>query len=189
MTSYDVENCKIHVLCDDITNLPFKVDVIVNAANERLLGGGGVDGAIHRAAGIGLVQECEKIKVKSSGNRCDCGQIEVTQPHGLSDKCSYIFHAVAPRYKMLSDKNHAQSLLKSCYTMSINVAESLKCKAIAFPCLGTGIFEYPFYEASNVALEAIIKATNYCNDFEIYLVCFTPEDAEMMNKIVASYAN
>jgi len=134
---------KITVKKADITTL--KVDAIVNAANHTLMGGGGVDGAIHLAAGSELLNECEKL------GGCETGQAKITKGYNLPAK--HIIHAVGPIYGVC----HGQEakLLASCYTNSLDLAKQNKLKTIAFPCLSTGAFRYPRDEAAKIATDTV----------------------------------
>lgn len=134
---------KITVIRGDITKL--NVDVIVNAANKTLLGGGGVDGAIHRAAGSDLLEECKAL------GGCETGDAKVTKAYNLQAK--YIVHTVAPVYG--EENGREGELLSSCYAKSMNLAEQLRAKSIAFPCIGTGAFRHPHAEAAKIAIETV----------------------------------
>ena len=135
---------KIKVILGDITKLGSEVEAIVNAANEDLLGGGGVDGAIHRAAGLELLEECRTL------GGCEPGDAKVTKAYNLKQK--YIIHTVGPRY--CSNPNPAETL-RSCYIKSLQIADKLGVKTIAFPSISTGVFAYPLEEASKIAINAI----------------------------------
>lgn len=155
----------IFVIKDDITKVPF--DAIVNAANTTLLGGGGVDGAIHKAAGIKLHLECLQL------GGCKEGEAKFTKGYNLPSP--YIIHTVAPRY----DHRNADAcfdILRKCYENSLKLAEQLDIKRIAFPCIGTGIYHFPQYGAMKIATSTVIEFINAHPDFEVTFVCYLNED-------------
>ena len=155
----------IRIVYMDITKIGHKADVIVNAANETLLGGGGVDGAIHRAAGPALLEECRLL------NGCRPGEAKVTKAYNLDNK--YIIHTVGPRY--YSD-SHPEETLFNCYYNSLLLAESLKVKSIAFPSISTGVFGYPLKEASEICLRAL-ESFPYKNIETVYICLYLDKEA------------
>ena len=136
----------IEVIFADITKLGRKVDAIVNAANESLLGGGGVDGAIHRAAGPELYKECLSL------GGCKPGEAKATKAYKLDNK--YIIHTVGPRY--WSNDNPSETLYQ-CYLNSLLLADSLNLESIAFPSISTGAFGYPLDEATEICAKALFS--------------------------------
>jgi O-acetyl-ADP-ribose deacetylase (regulator of RNase III) len=140
-------NDKISVIRTDITTL--QVDAIVNAANETLLGGGGVDGAIHRAAGRELVRECESL------DGCDTGDAKITSAYKLP--CRKVIHTVGPVYYSTKRQGKHTSLLQSCYRRSLDLAAENGCKSIAFSALSTGVYGYPSNEAAETAIGEVKK--------------------------------
>ncbi|MFH1776573.1 MAG: O-acetyl-ADP-ribose deacetylase [Candidatus Omnitrophota bacterium] len=141
---------------------------IVNAANKRLVPGGGVDGAIHRAAGPALWEECRTL------GGCNIGQAKITRAYNLPNK--YVIHTVGPVYK---GKRDDAIMLKNSYRNSLKLADEQEIKSIAFPALSTGAFGYPLEDAAEVALKTIIE---YLNDLtRIELVCMVLHDSKAFN--------
>lgn len=138
-------NDKISLIRTDITKL--ETDAIVNAANESLLGGRGVDGAIHKAAGRGLLDECSDL------DGCDTGDAKITGAYRLP--CKKVIHAVGPVYYSTKCKGMHTTLLQSCYTRSLDLAVESECKSIAFSALSTGVYGYPSGEAAETAIQAV----------------------------------
>lgn len=160
MKSISIEIC-------DITNL--SVDIIVNAANKSLLGGGGVDGQIHRKAGKGLLEECKKL------NGCETSEAKMTDAYNLP--CKKVIHTVGPVYKV---GNNNEEKLSKCYINSLKLAEEYRVQnnleeiTIAFPCISTGVYGYPKKEAAKVVLDTL-NTLNYSN-INVILSCYNESD-------------
>ena len=162
----------IKVIQYDITDLD--VDVIVNAANTTLLGGGGVDGAIHRAAGPRLLEACRQL------GGCPAGEARITP--GFCLKAKWVIHAVGPVWHG-GDQGEPQ-LLESCYRSAIRLAQEARVRSIAFPCISTGVYHYPEGDAARIA----IKVMRECDkDFRtIVACCFDAESAGIYRKFLGS---
>ena len=161
----------ITVLIADITTL--KVDAIVNAANRSLLGGGGVDGAIHRAAGPRLLKECRKL------GGCETGEVKVTAAYNLP--CEHVIHTVGPVWQ--GGAEGEAGLLRNCYMNSLAAAFELGVARIAFPAISTGIYGYPVEQAAKVSLSAIQESENKPAD--ILLACFDNATADCYRRLLA----
>lgn len=162
---------KINLVYGDITKLE-NIDVIVNAANKRLLGGGGVDGAIHFAAGKELAIEC------SSLGGCETGEAKITKAYNLPYK--NIIHTVGPIHyndDWAKEHNYNQAeLLKNCYKNSLLLAKKHNLTKIAFPSISTGAYDYPIEEASEIAINTVKEFLKENKEFEITFVLFEYED-------------
>ena len=151
----------------DITTL--LVDAIVNAANESLLGGGGVDGAIHRAAGPELLRECEKL------GGCKTGDAKITRGYRLPAK--HVIHAVGPVWD--GGTSGEPQLLASCYRRSLELAVENGIATIAFPGISTGVFGYPIEKAARVALQAVRSSSALGKIEEVTFCCFSERDLDI----------
>lgn len=161
---------KVRVIKDDITKV--RVDAIVNAANKTLLGGGGVDGAIHEAAGPMLYDECEKI------GGCETGEVKITGGYKLPAK--YIIHTVGPVYNS-AKVGECQLLLASCYANSLRLAKKHGVKTIAFPCISAGAYRYPKDKAAKIAVYSTLTfiRQNPCALNEIIFVVSNDENLKI----------
>lgn len=160
--SISIGKCKLDLLQADITRRP--VDAIVNAANSTLLGGGGVDGAIHRAAGPELLQACRKL------DGCPTGEARITP--GFQLPARYIIHTVGPVWR--GGEQGEAELLASCYRNSLMLAEQLQLSSIAFPAISCGVYGYPPNQASQIALSEILRFMPHSQYLEqIELIAFS----------------
>jgi len=164
---------KIELELGDITQ--FKVDAIVNAANSSLLGGGGVDGAIHRAAGPGLLEECKTL------NGCPTGEAKLTSGYNLLSK--WVIHTVGPVWN--GGNNNEDKLLDRCYHNSYRLAEEIKMKSIAFPCISTGVYNFPKQMAAEIAINKTISMSENPGHLErVIFVTFDEENYKIYKKIL-----
>jgi O-acetyl-ADP-ribose deacetylase (regulator of RNase III) len=139
----------IEIIKADITTL--NVDAIVNAANRTLLGGGGVDGAIHRAAGPGLLKACKALPEVEPGVRCPTGEARITQ--GFRLPARYVIHTVGPVWK--DGEHDEETLLSRCYAESLALARKYRIESVAFPAISCGVYGFPIDEAAEIAVETI----------------------------------
>ncbi|UZR92286.1 O-acetyl-ADP-ribose deacetylase [Chondrinema litorale] len=167
----------IQVQQGDITKVI--VDAVVNAANSSLLGGGGVDGAIHRAGGSQILEECVKIRNRQGG--CNTGEAVITTGGKLPAK--YVIHTVGPVWQG-GNKNEAQ-LLESCYTKSLDICKEHQIKTVAFPNISTGIYGYPKQPAAEIAVKTVSKYLQANSEIEeIIFVCFDEENFALYKALI-----
>ena len=168
---------KIEIIKGDITKL--KVDAIVNAANTSLMGGGGVDGAIHRAGGPAILEECKMIVAKQGG--CKTGNAVITTGGNLPAK--FVIHTVGPVWN--GGKKNEAGLLAACYQNSLKLAVEHKLSSIAFPNISTGIYGYPKKDAAGIAVNTVSEFLEQ-NDFidKVYFVCFDEENYELYKSLM-----
>jgi O-acetyl-ADP-ribose deacetylase (regulator of RNase III) len=201
----------IRIVQGDITTL--EVDAIVNAANQRMLGGGGVDGAIHRAAGPALYEACLKVPEVRPGVRCPTGEAHITPGFDLPAK--FVIHTVGPVYR---DGRHGEpELLATCYRNSLALAAENHCRSIAFPCISTGVYGYPIEDAAKIAVREVrlflhaegaeqktraesaepkphAESAEYCTggsvrpDLEVIFCCFSERDKRVYEAVCSGEA-
>jgi len=168
---------KMRALHEDITTL--QVDAIVNAANTSLLGGGGVDGAIHRAAGPALLQECRTLK------GCHTGDAKVTKGYQLPAK--YVLHTVGPVWQ--GGKHGEREALASCYRRSLELAAGLHLTTLAFPCISTGVYRFPPAPAAAIAVQTTQRFLAQPSSIEdIIFCCFSIADLHLYEQLLSAAA-
>ena len=174
-----IGSTRITIMLGDITRQA--VDAIVNAANSSLLGGGGVDGAIHKAAGPKLLEECKQL------GGCKTGEAKITNGYNLPAK--FIIHTVGPVYEYYADKDEAAQLLAGCYKNSLHIAQQNGIKTIAFPAIATGVYGYPKKEAAAIVKQTVTDFLRQKNTLEeIRFVLHSQDDSDMYHKIFSQEA-
>lgn len=165
---------EIQLIKGDITKI--EADAIVNAANTSLLGGGGVDGAIHRAGGPQILEACRKIRNRQGG--CKVGQAVITTAGKLA--ADYVIHTVGPRWN--KGQSGEAEKLANCYKNSLNLAEEQQLKSIAFPNISTGIYGYPKREAALIAIQTIKNAQTAIE--QLFFVCYDEENYQLYQELL-----
>ena len=172
---------RIEVIQGDITRV--KADAIVNAANSSLMGGGGVDGAIHRAGGPAILEECRKIVARQGS--CKTGDAVITTAGNLPAK--YVIHTVGPVWN--GGKNNERELLADCYRHSLQLAVEHKCKSIAFPNISTGVYRFPKEAAAVIAVQTVRQFLTTTDATEqVIFVCFDEESYRLITTQVEQSA-
>lgn len=163
----------INIKIADITQE--NVCAVVNAANSSLLGGGGVDGAIHRAGGEQILSECKKLRASEYPDGLPTGEAAVTTAGNM--KAKYVIHAVGPVYA--SCKSRCEELLSNCYINSLKIAKELKCQSISFPAISTGIYAYPKSEAAKIAYKSVKSFLKTDDTMEVNFVFSSQKSYEI----------
>lgn len=166
---------KIELILGDITTM--QIDAIVNAANSSLMGGGGVDGAIHRAGGPQILKECKMIRARQGA--CEVGQAVITSGGELPAK--FVIHTVGPIWRQ-GDPKQAE-MLKNCYFNSLKLASENGLRTIAFPNISTGVYGYPLREAAEIAIKAV-SGSEFPGIDKVIFVCFNQENYDLYQELL-----
>jgi len=172
-----MDNSRIKLIQGDITKM--EVDAIVNAANSSLMGGGGVDGAIHKAGGPAILEECRQIIARQG--RCGTGEAVITTAGNL--KAKYVLHTVGPIWQ--GGHQNEEQLLKNAYLNSLKLAVDNGVKSIAFPNISTGVYSFPKDKAAQIAVDTVSKFLAENDQIkQVYFVCFDIENYNLYNQLV-----
>lgn len=172
-----VSNNRVMVIKGDITKV--EVDAVVNAANSGLLGGGGVDGAIHRAGGQEIMDECKRIRSKQGG--CNTGEAVITTAGRLPARC--VIHTVGPVWN--GGQNNEEQLLANCYRNSMKLAVDNGVKSLAFPNISTGVYRYPKELAAPIAVNTVLSFLQEDSSIEqVIFVCFDDENYNLYTRLL-----
>ncbi|MCB9286972.1 MAG: O-acetyl-ADP-ribose deacetylase [Lewinellaceae bacterium] len=171
---------KIKLARGDITKM--EVDAVVNAANSSLMGGGGVDGAIHRAGGPAILEECKQIRAECG--KCPTGQAVITTAGNMPAR--KVIHTVGPIWGHHSEKD-SERLLADCYRNSLKLAEANGLKSVAFPNISTGVYGFPKDKAAKAAIQAVKEFLGSGSSIEsVYFVCFDEENFHLYNALLTT---
>lgn len=177
-TDYFNWSMNVQIIKGDISTMA--VDAIVNSANTTLLGGEGVDGAIHKRAGKGLLEECKTIRREQYTEGLPPGKIVVTKGYNLA--AQYIIHTVGPVYNPAMYQDH---LMSYCFKNPLDAAEKLRLRSIAFPAISTGAYKYPVKKCAEIARD-VLKGYNYKSLREVYVVLFSDDDKKVFDEVFNS---
>ena len=178
MSARQIGKARLEVIVADITTLG--VDAIVNAANSSLLGGGGVDGAIHRAAGPELVMECRML------HGCKTGDAKITKGYRL--KAKHVIHTVGPVWN--GGKLGEDDLLRSCYRRSIELCQKHGLGSVAFPAISTGIYRFPAERAAGIAVATVVDALTAAPELTtVIFCCFSEDSARLHEEALAAFGS